>query len=168
MADTMKRTKTIVNSPHALDWAVIGWLGEPNTTVFWSTHRLATGRQAFHRIRDLLLGHQPAIHLPVDKLIQRNGEEEIWLVNGSRVIFRARTFNSGRGANADKLILDEAYMLTGEQYWGLTPVAAAQGSEIVYSQTEDPRADELVYHNNTGCPGHDEDLFKGGVVCQKR
>lgn len=128
-----------INSQHALDWAVIGWLGEPGTFIFWSTYSHTARCLAFHRIRDLLMGHEPAIHLPVSKVIHLNGGEEIRMRNGSRVMFRSRSIRSHRGVSADKLILDEAYMLTDYDLGLLIPMIVTRNGEVAYSQTEAPQ-----------------------------
>ena len=130
--------KNVVNNTHALDWAVLAWLAEPRTTVYWSTHHHATVSRELDRLRDLIFEH-PIEGLQPDRFVHRNGEEEIRFTNGSRVMFRARVFHSGRGIVADKLVLDEAYALTDTQLGTLLPLAHAKGSEIVYAQTEDPR-----------------------------
>ncbi len=130
--------KMILNSDHALDWAVIGWLTVPNTRVLWTTSSRVTAGIAWERIRYILLDRSVVLLLPVDRFIALNGGEEIRFQNGSRVLFRTRGSQAGRGITADKLILDEALELTDLQLGALLPAASASGAELVYSQTEVP------------------------------
>lgn len=165
MSDTIPRSKNTVNNQHALIWAVIGWLSKPGTFVYWSTHCHAECWQAQTLVVEALM----STNLDIKRVLRANGNEEIRLENGSRVQFRARTSQSGRGVSADKLILDEAYHLTDAQLATLLSVALYRGSEIVYAQTEFPRGgDHRVYHNNTDCPGHETSQFKGGIVCPRK
>jgi hypothetical protein len=125
-------TKTVINNQHALKWAVIGWLAERDTIVFWSTHRHAEARLVYEAVLDALL--YTGIGLRVTQTHQARGAEEIRLANGSRVIFRARASQSHRGVSADKLIVDEAAEITEEQLGAFLPVISACGGEVVYSR----------------------------------
>ncbi len=136
--------KNVIDNRHALDWAVLAWLAEPRTIVFWSTHSHVEAQRALIRLRGLIFEH-PIEGLLAERFVHRNGEEEIRFFNGSRVIFRARTFHSGRGVAADKMVLDEAWALT-DRHLGtlLSCVSAVPNSEVVYAQTEEPRQEAIV------------------------
>ena len=124
-----EKNDTIVNSRHALTWAVTGWLAQPGTFVFWSSHLYTTAQAAQREVITALM----STNLDIEKVIRVNGSEEIRLANGSKVQFRARVMHSHRGVLADKLILDEARELTTQQLGILLPCARANGGEVVYA-----------------------------------
>ena len=123
-----EKNDIIVNNRHALVWAVIGWLAEPDTLVFWSTHNYTTAQAAQREVIMALM----STNLDIRRVHRQNGGEEIYMGNSSRVIFRARVMHSHRGVTADKLILDEARQLTGSDLGTLLPCARAEG-EVVYA-----------------------------------
>ena len=118
----------IVNNRHALAWAVTGWLAEPNTFIFWSTQEYTTAQSAQREVVIALM----STNLDIRRVHRTKGGEEIYMGNGSRVVFRARDNKSHRGVLADKLILDEARQLTGSDLGTLLPCARAEG-EVVYA-----------------------------------
>lgn len=131
MAYATRMKKIKAPSQHALDWTVIGWLATPGTSIAWTTHRAEDARMAFRRISNLLA---EAVAIPVDRLRSTNGAEEIRLRNGSRVIFRGRGPGSCRGISADKLVLEDAGLVTESQLGAYLPVLAARPDpEILYA-----------------------------------
>lgn len=73
------------------------------------------------------------------------GREEIWLKNGSRIKFLARTRNGGDGQHGSLLIFDEAQALDDQAQESFLPaVSAAQarrGSQVIYNGTPPKRGD---------------------------
>lgn len=129
-------SKSVINNQHALSWAVIGWLTEPGTCVFWSTLTYEFGLAAMHRIEGILADGD--VWLSASRSYRTHGGEEIRFENGSRVLFRARSSLAHRGYAADKLILDEAYTLTDKWLFSLMPMAAGREGEVIYAETEGP------------------------------
>lgn len=122
----------VINDPHALKWAVIGWLTKPGTTVFWSTHDHEGVSLAFDAIWKELLGN-PGVSLPFQSSKQANGSEEIRLSNRSRILFRSRRSLAHRGVAADKLIIEHADEASAEQIGLLLSMIAAVKGVVVYS-----------------------------------
>jgi hypothetical protein len=64
------------------------------------------------------------------------GNESIELLDGSRLVFKARTAGGGRGLTGDKVVLDEAFALRGDHMGALLPTLAARPDpQIVYGSS---------------------------------
>jgi hypothetical protein len=64
------------------------------------------------------------------------GNESIELVTGERLRYVARSKDSGRGFTAGKVILDEAYALSGEEMGALLPTLATMpAAQVVYTSS---------------------------------
>lgn len=124
--------KTEINSKHALIWAVVGYVVEPGTRVFWSTYTRDLARVRLDQVLEAL----EDIGWPIDKVKRTNGDEEIRLINTSRLVFRPRECKAFRGFSVDKLILDQAYTLTDNDLGSLLPfLAGSHEPDLVYSGT---------------------------------
>jgi hypothetical protein len=94
-----------INNSHALRWAVIGWLAERGTLVYWSAPTAQDARNAFNDLIEIML-YSTGVTFTRAMTSRSNGAQEICLVNGSRVVFRSRASRSVRGFAADKLVID--------------------------------------------------------------
>jgi hypothetical protein len=94
-----------INNSHALRWAVIGWLAERGTLVYWSAPTAKEARRAFNDLTEIML-YSTGVTFTRAMTTRSNGAQEIRLVNGSRVVFRSRKSRSVRGFAADKLVID--------------------------------------------------------------
>src|SRR5690606_30396163 len=62
----------------------------------------------------------------VKRVREGNGDWAVEMMNGSRLLFKARARGSGRGFSADLLMLDEAQIL-GEREWAaMLPTMSAR------------------------------------------
>jgi len=115
----------------ALYWLFV----EEVELILWSAHEFKTAAEAFRRMRTLLQG-APDLWPLVARVTTANGDEAIELVTGQRLKFVARSKASGRGFTGDKIILDEAYDLDGDQIAALVPTMATRPNpQIIYTSS---------------------------------
>jgi hypothetical protein len=115
----------------ALNWLFL----EDVELVLWSAHEFKTAAEAFRRMRLLLQG-APDLWPLVERITTANGDEAIELTTGQRIKFVARSKASGRGFTGDKIILDEAYDLDGDQIAALLPtLATVQDPQLIYTSS---------------------------------
>lgn len=101
--------------------------------IIHSAHQFDTSKEAFDRIR-VLLESCPDFDSEISKVVFNHGEEGIILKSGQKLRFRTRTAGGGRGFTCDRLILDEAMILSSTQVGALMPtVSARPNPQIVYT-----------------------------------
>lgn len=93
--------------------------------VIWSAHLFSTAMEAFRNLKALCENHR-VLSKRVKRITTGNGEEGIELLNGCRLLFRARSKTGGRGLSGDVVFLDEALFLTATEVGSLLPVMAAR------------------------------------------
>lgn len=110
-----------------------------------AAHEVKTTRKAFKRLKHFF-GEQvndpdakfPELNALVTEVRSTNGQEAIYLANGSSVEFIARSSGSGRGFTVDVLILDEAQHLTEEELEAIRPAISAAplgNAQVIYTGT---------------------------------
>lgn len=118
--------------------------------LLWSAHRYKTTMEAFRRIRGLIEGNDD-LSKRIKRISQTNGEECIELhgVGSSRVtgtqrlMFLARSKQSGRGLTGDVNVVDEAFAYTFEQAGALLfTVAAVPNPQFIYLSSPPLESDE--------------------------
>ena len=93
--------------------------------IVWSAHEYKTIAESFQKTRDLVRS-VPELHEQVAQYRETNGEQGIWLRNGAKLQFSARTKSATRGfAEANRLLLDEGQELTEAQMAAVVPTTAA-------------------------------------------
>lgn len=103
--------------------------------ILWSAHEFKTANEAFRRMRILLQG-APDLWPLVSRITTANGDEAIELTSGQRLKFVARSKSSGRGFTGDKIILDEAYDLSGDAIAALVPTLSTRPDpQIIYTSS---------------------------------
>lgn len=93
--------------------------------IVHSAHEFKTSMEAFRRLEELLAG-TPDFAKRVKRVSRAHGEEGIELVGKQRVRFQTRTKSGGRGLVGDRVILDEAMIITEETMGALVPTMAAK------------------------------------------
>ena len=93
--------------------------------IIHSAHMVPTALEAFNRIRGYFENFDDLGKL-VDKIRVVNGEQGIYMKNGQRLLFRARSKQSLRGFSADCLLFDEAQVLTDETWAAVLPTTSAR------------------------------------------
>lgn len=106
--------------------------------IVHSAHRLDTSMAAFVRVRNLVDGSDDLTRR-VKRITSSDGEAFIELMTGARLEFRTRGNTGGRGLTGDRLILDEALELTGEQMAALLPILLAIPNAQVWATSTVPK-----------------------------
>lgn len=101
-----------------------------------------TAQEAFRRVLTLIQSTPD-----LDRLVQRvrtsHGEEGVELRTGQRLRFVARSTGSGRGFSGDRVILDEAYNLSGDAMAALLPTMSARPNpQLIYTSSAPLDRDE--------------------------
>lgn len=107
--------------------------GAPLT--MYSAHRFDTAREMFLRIKGLISA-TPALERRVRKVSEAHGKEGIELRSGERLKFHARSQSAARGFSGDRVILDEAFLLTGATMGAILPTLSARPNpQVVYASS---------------------------------
>jgi hypothetical protein len=116
--------------------AALGWLYiTDQRLVVWSAHEFGTAQEAFRDMSELI-GNNAYLSRRVKKIYSGNGDEAIEMMDGQRLIFKARTKGGGRGLSADKVVLDEAFALKPEHMGALLPALSARPDpQVVYGSS---------------------------------
>lgn len=116
--------------------ASLGWLFlTDQRLVTWSAHEFSTAKEAFRDMVNLIDGCR-YLSKRVRKVYYGAGDESIELLNGHRMIFKARTSTGGRGLSAPKVVLDEAFALRPDHLAALMPTMSAQPNpQICYGSS---------------------------------
>lgn len=91
--------------------------------VTWTAHLFDTAEGAFRDIKQLVDGSD-MLTRRVRKITEGNGDEEIILVDGCRMQFKARGKSAGRGKTGGKVFLDEGFALQPMHIGSLYPIMA--------------------------------------------
>lgn len=93
--------------------------------IIHSAHLVPTAMEAFQRIKYYFENFDD-LGKRVRRIREGNGDQSVEMMNGSRLLFKARKGGSGRGFSADLLMLDEAQIL-GEREWAaMLPTMSAR------------------------------------------
>jgi hypothetical protein len=119
--------KSILLQARALAGALL--FGE--RTIVVSAHEQRTSRLLFEGLRDYFGGYAD-LSRRVASMIAALGREEIRLLDGTRLVFPSRTRSVLRGFSIDCLLLDEAQLLTDQQWESARPTTAARPNAAVW------------------------------------
>ncbi|MBB3752598.1 hypothetical protein FHT44_005110 [Mycolicibacterium sp. BK634] len=113
--------------------ALFGILLGGERLIIWSAHEFKTAKNAMERMVTLLRNSGERF-----KATNSHGAEGIELLDGpnagAKILFQTRTKGSGLGLTADRIILDEAMMISPESLQALMfTVAATPNPQIVYT-----------------------------------
>lgn len=113
--------------------------------VTWSAHLFKTSRSAFIDIKQIIEANA-GLSKYVRAITEGAGNEGVVLTSGARLQFMTRSKTGGRGLTGEKIILDEALMLTDEQLAALLPTLSAIPNPM------------LCYGSSPGLPGESDEL----------
>ena len=99
--------------------------------IIHTAHLFDTSLEAFVRLLDLIQ-NTPELARQVRSVKTGNGKESITLLDGSRIVYKARSKSSGRGWSCDLLVLDEAMMLDDVMLAALVPTLSARPNPQVW------------------------------------
>lgn len=102
--------------------------------VIYTAHLQKTATETFMELKGIF--ESPKLKKYVKEIKSALGREQIFLKNGGRVQFVARTRNGGRGLHGDCLIFDEAQELTSDQQASFLPaLSASKNPQTIYLGT---------------------------------
>lgn len=108
--------------------------GEPKTIVH-TAHQFKTAREAFLKLQRAIKS-SPALMGEIAKISTAHGEEGFELANGNRLLYLARSRNSGVGFTVDVLIVDEAQEMGQEALNALLPtMSAVENTQVIFTGT---------------------------------
>lgn len=132
----------------------LGWMvNEPGVKILHTAHKFTTALESMERLISLIKGDPKIAGLIARGGIRRgNGRESITFTNGSFIAFRTRTNQGGRGESFDRLVIDEAMILSAAAYAALEPLlttadqpgSSGPGGQIWYLGSA-PDADEMEH-----------------------
>lgn len=93
--------------------------------IIWTAHEFSTTGEAFRDIVQMIDANHDLARR-VAHIRTGSGKESIELLNGHRMLFKARTNHGGRGLSCDRLYLDEAFALTNAQIGAILPSMSAR------------------------------------------
>ena len=141
-----------------LKQAALGWLFvSRQPLVVWSAHEFRTSQEAFRDMENLIDGSD-MLRRRVKKVSRGNGDEAIELLDGPRLMFKARTNGGGRGLTGHKVVLDEAFALTAAHMGALLPtLTSVDDPQVVYASSAGLLASavlrEVRDRGRAGAPG---------------
>lgn len=102
--------------------------------IVYTAHLQKTATETFMEIKGLF--ETKGLVKYVKEIKSAIGREQIFLKNGGRVVFVARTRNGGRGLHGDCLVFDEAQELTSDQQASFIPaISASRNPQTIYLGT---------------------------------
>ena len=108
--------------------------------IVYSAHEYKTAKETFLRVQNLI-NSSDELRDGVKIVRTAHGEEGIELLNGSRLLFLARSRGSGRGFTSDRLIWDEAYELPDHAVEATLPTMSARPNPQVFYASMAPDKD---------------------------
>lgn len=115
--------------------------------VIWTAHHTRTSDETFASLCSL--AERPKLKPYVAGIRRANGQQEIRLGNGSRIMFGARENGFGRGlTGVDMEIFDEAQILTVRALSNLVPITNTSPNPLI------------VFMGNPPKPGDPSDVFE--------
>lgn len=115
--------------------------------VIWTAHHTRTSDETFASLCSL--AERPKLKPYVAGIRRANGQQEIRLGNGSRIMFGARESGFGRGlTGVDMEIFDEAQILTVRALSNLMPITNTSPNPLI------------VFMGNPPKPGDPSDAFE--------
>ena len=113
--------------------------------IVHSAHEFKTASEHFRRVRGLISGC-PDLDRKVLRTLTGNQNPSIETVDGNRLLFVARSRGSARGFTADRLVLDEAMILSVDAMGAMLPALSTVPNPQVWYTSSAPHADSLVLH----------------------
>ena len=131
----------------------LAWMiDEPGISILHTAHDFQTALESMAKLEDLFRAN-PLLEEEHDpKPRYGNGKESIRLNNGSVIRFRTRTKSGGRGFSVDRLVIDEAMILSSASLAALMPLlTTAPNPQIWYlgsaADVEAHQSDCVKWHS---------------------
>lgn len=108
-----------------------GLMLEQKTTVFWSAHHCDAMNNAFETVEDFAT--KEAYKSFVKRIHRANGKQGVDLMNGSRIVFRARESGGGVGVSGvDIVVFDEAQCMTTRAIEAVKPTQRVSPNPLTF------------------------------------
>lgn len=108
--------------------------GEPKTIVH-TAHQFKTAREAFLKLKRVITS-SAVLMGEITRISTAHGEEGFELANGNRLLYLARSANSGVGFTVDVLVCDEAQQMSQAALDALLPtMSAVDNTQIIFTGT---------------------------------
>lgn len=108
--------------------------GEPKTIVH-TAHQFKTAREAFLKLKRVITS-SAVLMGEITRISTAHGEEGFELANGNRLLYLARSMNSGVGFTVDVLVCDEAQQMSQGALDALLPtMSAVDNTQIIFTGT---------------------------------
>lgn len=144
----------------AIELAWLFLLG--SKVIVHSAHEFATSREHFTRLEGLISG-TPDLRAELARggIKWSHGDESINLANGQRLLFKTRTKGAARGFSIDKLVMDEAMILSSAGVAAMMFATSARPDvQIVLSGSAgDKESEHFGRARSRGIKGTDPRLF---------
>lgn len=99
--------------------------------IIHSAHLVGTALEGFRNIKGLFENYND-LGKRVKRIREANGEQGIEMMDGARLLFRARARGNVRGMSPQLLILDEAQILPDEAWSSMLPSVSAQVNSQIW------------------------------------
>lgn len=99
--------------------------------IIHSAHLVGTALEGFRNIKGLFENYDD-LGRRVKRIREANGEQGIEMMDGSRLLFRARARGNVRGMSPQLLILDEAQILPDDAWSSMLPSVSAQPNAQIW------------------------------------
>lgn len=99
--------------------------------IIHSAHLVGTALEGFRNIKGLFENFDD-LGKRVKRIREANGEQGIEMMDGARLLFRARARGNVRGMSPQLLILDEAQILPDEAWSSMLPSVSAQVNSQIW------------------------------------
>ena len=99
--------------------------------IIHSAHLVGTALEGFRNIKGLFENFDD-LGRRVKRIREANGEQGIEMMDGSRLLFRARARGNVRGMSPQLLILDEAQILPDDAWSAMLPSVSAQANPQIW------------------------------------
>jgi hypothetical protein len=134
---------------YALEGIALTLLLDPNNRVrlgIWSAQEFDTAQETFRNFADLFESPERFPHLArrVKTIRRGSGKEEIELVGGRRLKFKARSGKGARGLTGDFVVLDEAFALDAAHMGALLPTLSTRRRAMVFYGSSAGMADSEI------------------------
>lgn len=113
----------------------LGWMVfEPGVQILHTAHEMPAALESMRKLIALFDGHRDLRKLIAPRGIRkRGGEEGVTLRNGSRILFRSRTDSAGRSFSGERIVYDEAMIITPESENALSNIlTTAKNPQTLY------------------------------------
>ena len=119
---------------------------DPSRLFIWTAQQLDTCQETFLHFKDMFESDDfPHLQRRLVNIANGHGDEEIELVGGKRLKFKARSKKSGQGLTGDLIVLDEAFAVEPAHLGSLVPTLSTRPrAAILYGSSAGHGSSEVL------------------------